>query len=190
MILPENKDALCCGTIWESKGMPDIADKKVRELEAALWKASEEGKYPVLCDQSPCLHRMKTKIGKMRLYEPAEFISKFLVDRLKFIKTSEPVAVHVTCSMKLMGQDKTIVDLAKRCSSNVIVPEGVGCCGFAGDKGMTNPELNRYALRKLKGQLKGVNKGYSNSRTCEIGLATNSGIPYVSIAYLVNSHTK
>lgn len=192
VIFPENKDSLCCGTIWESKGMPDLAEKKLRELEDALWEASEHGRWPVLCDQSPCLHRMKLGISKMKLYEPAEFIWKFLRDRLEFVQTSEPVAIHTTCSTRLMKLDGTLLNLAKLCSSNVIVPEGVGCCGFAGDKGMTNPELNKHALRKLRPQLEkaGVKYGYSNSRTCEIGLATNSGIPYISIVYLVNEHTK
>ncbi len=189
VIFPENMSSLCCGTIWESKGMPEIADRKTKELEDALWKASEEGRYPVLCDQSPCLHRMKHKIKKMRLYEPSEFILEFLADRLDFHKTDTPVAIHLTCSMRLMHKTDKMLELARMCSTNVIVPEGVGCCGFAGDKGMTHPELNKYALRKLKAQIKGISVGYSNSRTCEIGLATNSGIPYVSIAYLVNRCT-
>ncbi len=189
VIFPENMSSLCCGTIWESKGMPEIADRKTKELEDALWKASEEGRYPVLCDQSPCLHRMKHKIKRMRLYEPSEFILEFLADRLDFHKTDTPVAIHLTCSMRLMHKTDKMLELARMCSTNVIVPEGVGCCGFAGDKGMTHPELNKYALRKLKAQVKGVPVGYSNSRTCEIGLATYSGIPYVSIAYLVNRCT-
>lgn len=189
VIFPENMSALCCGTIWESKGMPEIADHKTAELEEALWKASDEGRYPVLCDQSPCLHRMKHKIKKMRLYEPSGFILAFLKDRLDFHQTDTPVAIHLTCSMRLMGKTDKMLELARMCSTNVIVPEGVGCCGFAGDKGMTHPELNSYALRKLKSQVKGIPVGYSNSRTCEIGLSSNSGIPYVSIAYLVNSHT-
>ena len=189
VIFPENMSSLCCGTIWESKGMPEIADRKTKELEDALWKASEEGRYPVLCDQSPCLHRMKHKIKRMRLYEPSEFILEFLADRLDFHQTDTPVAIHLTCSMRLMHKTDKMLELARMCSSNVIVPEGVGCCGFAGDKGMTHPELNKYALRKLKTQVKGVPVGYSNSRTCEIGLATNSGIPYVSIACLVNRCT-
>lgn len=189
VIFPENMSSLCCGTIWESKGMPEIADRKTAELEEALWQASEQGRYPVLCDQSPCLHRMKHKIKKMRLYEPAEFILGFLADRLDFHQTDTPVAIHLTCSMRLMDKTGKMIELARMCSTNVIVPEGVGCCGFAGDKGMTHPELNKYALRKLKAQVKGVPVGYSNSRTCEIGLATNSGIPYVSIAYLVNRCT-
>ena len=192
VIFPKNMDKLCCGTIWESKGMLDIADRKTAELEAALWEASEQGKYPVLCDQSPCLHRMRECIKKMKLYEPAEFIYTFLKDKLVFKPTDKPVAVHVTCSTRKMGLANTIIALAKLCSTKVLVPEGVGCCGFAGDKGFTHPELNSYALRKLRPQIEeaGVQIGYSNSRTCEIGLTTNSGVPYVSIAYLVDECTE
>jgi D-lactate dehydrogenase len=73
----------------------------------------------------------------------------------------------------------------------VIVPDGVGCCAYAGDKGMTHPELNAYALRKLRSALEadGVQEGFSNSRTCEIGLTTNGSVPYRSIVYLVNRVT-
>ena len=192
VIFPRDMEKLCCGTIWESKGMLDIADRKSAELEAALWEASEQGKYPVLCDQSPCLHRMRETIRKMKLYEPAEFIYTFLRDKLVFTPTDRPVAVHITCSMRKMGLADTLVALARLCSTRVIVPEEVGCCGFAGDRGFTYPELNAYALRKLRPQIEaaGVRIGYSNSRTCEIGLTTNSGIPYVSIAYLVDQCTR
>ena len=191
IVFPKNMDKLCCGTIWESKGMMDIADRKSKELEEALWAASEEGKWPVLCDQSPCLHRMRETIKKMHLYEPAEFIYNFLRDRLAFTPINEPVAIHITCSMRRMGLGDTIVALAKLCSTDVFVPEEVGCCGFAGDRGFTHPEVNKYALRKLRPQLekKGIRIGYSNSRTCEIGLTTNSGIPYESIVYLVDQCT-
>ena len=171
--------------------MLDIADRKSAELEAALWKASEEGKYPVLCAQSPCLHRMKKVMHKMKLYEPAEFIMKYLVDRLDFHPIDRHIALHLTCSTRQMGVDKDMMALAKLCSNNVFLPEGVGCCGFAGDRGFTFPELNKYGLRKLRPQIEAnhIEVGYSNSRTCEIGLETNSGIPYMSIVYLVNECT-
>ena len=192
VIFPKNMEKLCCGTIWESKGMLDIADRKTAELEAALWEASEQGRYPVLCDQSPCLHRMRETIRRIKLYEPAEFIYTFLRDKLVFTPIDRPVAVHITCSMRKMELADTIIALARLCSTKVIVPEEVGCCGFAGDRGFTYPELNAYALRKLRPQIEaaGVSIGYSNSRTCEIGLTTNSGIPYVSIAYLVDQCTE
>lgn len=190
VIFPENMKSLCCGTIWESKGMPDVADRKSAELQEALLKASNGGEFPVLCDQSPCLHRMRKTIKGVDMYEPVEFIWKFLRERLEFNRTDEAVAIHVTCSSRLMKLEKMFVDLAGLCSSKVIVPDGIGCCGFAGDKGMTHPELNRWALRNLREQVKDAHAGYSNSRTCEIGLKTNSGIDYMSIVYLVNEHTK
>lgn len=191
VIFPENMKNLCCGTIWESKGMMDIADRKSTELEAALYKASNGGKYPVLCDQSPCLHRMRKVMTQVKLYEPVEFIYTFLKDKLVFSPIDEPIAVHITCSMRKMNLGNMLVDLARLCSTKVIVPEEVGCCGFAGDRGFTYPEVNAYALRKLKPQIEkaGVKTGYSNSRTCEIGLTTNAGIPYISIVYLVDKCT-
>ena len=191
VIFPPKMEKLCCGTIWESKGMLDIADSKSTELEASLWEASEQGKYPVLCDQSPCLHRMRETIRKMRLYEPAEFIWTFLRDRLEFRPQPGPIAVHVTCSMRRMGLDGVIVALARLCADEVVVPEEVGCCGFAGDRGFTHPEVNAWALRKLRPVIErsGAKAGYSNSRTCEIGLSARSGVPYVSIVYLVDACT-
>ena len=188
VIFPEGMDRMCCGQIWESKGMLDIADRKSAELEAALWKASEQGRYPVLCAQSPCLHRMKKVMQKMKLYEPAEFIMTYLVDRLDFHPTDKRIALHLTCSTRQMGVDKDMIALAKLCSNNVFLPEGVGCCGFAGDRGFTFPELNKYGLRKLRPQIEAnhIEVGYSNSRTCEIGLEHHAGIPYMNIVYLVN----
>ena len=191
VIFPEGMEKMCCGQIWESKGMPDIADRKSGELEAALWKASEQGKYPVLCAQSPCLHRMKKVLSKLQLYEPAEFIMKYLVPHLEFHPIDRPIALHITCSTRQMGVADDLINLAKMCSTKVFLPEGVGCCGFAGDRGFTFPELNKYALRKLRPQIEAnhIEVGYSNSRTCEIGLESNTGIPYLSIVYLVNECT-
>ena len=191
VIFPENMHKMCCGQIWESKGMLDIADRKSGELEEALWKASEQGRYPVLCAQSPCLHRMRKVISKMKLYEPAEFIMKYLVDRLDFHPIDRRIALHLTCSTREMGVAGDLIALAKMCSNNVYLPEGVGCCGFAGDRGFTFPEMNSYALRKLRPQIEEhhIEVGYSNSRTCEIGLQSNTGIPYMSIVYLVNECT-
>ena len=191
VIFPKGMEKMCCGQIWESKGMLDIADRKSAELEKALWEASEQGKYTVLCAQSPCLHRMKKVMKKMKLYEPAEFIMEYLVPRLDFHPIDRPIALHITCSTRQMGVADDLINLAKLCSTKVFLPEGVGCCGFAGDRGFTFPELNKYGLRKLRPQIEAnhIEVGYSNSRTCEIGLETNTGIPYMSIVYLVNECT-
>jgi D-lactate dehydrogenase len=72
----------------------------------------------------------------------------------------------------------------------VVLPD-VNCCGFAGDKGFSVPELNAFGLRRLKAQLpQGVRQGFSTSRTCEIGLSLHAEIPYQSILYLVDQVTR
>ncbi|MDO4569929.1 MAG: FAD-binding and (Fe-S)-binding domain-containing protein [Planctomycetia bacterium] len=192
VIFPERLESLCCGTIWESKGMSKIADEKSAELERALRHASNDGEIPILCDQSPCLYRMREKMPTLKLYEPVEFIETFLLDKLHFVPIDRPIAIHATCSMRKMKLEKLLLTLARRCSSRVVAPEKTGCCGFAGDKGFTLPTLNAYALRHLREEIEESQcvQGYSNSRTCEIGLSTHSGISYESIVYLVEECTR
>ncbi|MCK4881326.1 MAG: 4Fe-4S dicluster domain-containing protein, partial [Bacteroidales bacterium] len=184
VIFPEGMNSLCCGTPWESKGFFDIADAKSGELEKALLEASNNGEYPVLCDTSPCTHRMKRVMTeKLNLYEPVEFIHDYLLDRLELEKTDEPLAFHVTCTSTKMGLEEKFMTVARACTENPVFPEEVGCCGFAGDKGFTHPEINTWALRNLKLQVDRLSAGYSNSRTCEIGLSRNSDIDYRSVIY-------
>jgi D-lactate dehydrogenase len=89
-----------------------------------------------------------------------------------------------------MGLREKFQKVAQACSEQASFPEEVGCCGFAGDKGFTQPEINSWALRNLKLQVSDHQAGYSNSRTCEIGLSRNSGIDYKSIMYLVHACIK
>lgn len=193
VVFPKGMENLCCGTIWESKGDEQTADKKTAELFAALEEATNHWQYMVLCDQSPCLHRMRQYAkahygGEVHLYEPVEFIQHFVLERVDITPMEATVAVHATCSTREMGLLPSLLQVARACATKVVFPEEVGCCAFAGDKGFTHPELNEWALRKLRKQIEkeGVEYGFSNSRTCEIGLTTYSGVQYMNVAYLVN----
>lgn len=187
IIYPENMNSLCCGMAFSSKGYTDAGSQKLAELETALMKASINGRYPILCDMSPCLFTMKDNMSiLLKLYEPVEFIHDHLIQKLNITPADEAVTVFPVCSMKKMGLEKKLIGLAKLCAREVIVPE-TNCCGFAGDRGFIYPELNKHGLRNLRQQLPpNVKEGYSNSRTCEIGLSLHSGITYKSIVYLVD----
>lgn len=194
IIYPENLDKLCCGMAFSSKGYVAAGKKASDELESALTKASENGKYPILCDMSPCLYTMHTNMdAKLKLYEPAEFITKYLLPKLKITPKHEKIAVFAVCSSKKLGVDNMLYDLAKLCSDDVVVIES-NCCGFAGDRGFTYPELNTHGLRHLREQIDGradgsgkpCVAGYATSRTCEIGLSRNSGVTFRSILYLLD----
>ncbi len=189
VVYPENLSELCCGLTFESKGYFDQAGDKLRELERALRAASRDGEIPILCDTSPCLYSMRKGIEPdLKLYEPVEFIHDHLLDKLRLTRLPETVAVHVTCSSVKMGLAAKFRAVAEACAEKVVIPAGINCCGFAGDRGFTFPELNEAALAGLKEKLgPDVTRGYSNSRTCEIGLSRNAGISYQSIVYLVDA---
>ncbi|PAV25294.1 4Fe-4S ferredoxin [Tamilnaduibacter salinus] len=188
VIIPEGLDSLCCGQPFASKGYPDQARQKREQLIATLLRATGDGRDPVYCDTSPCTLQLQdaAREARIRLYDPVRFIHEYLLDRLAIEPEDTPIAVHATCSTQHLGEASGLIDIARRCSNNVVVPEGIHCCGFAGDKGFTTPELNEHALRTLPAQVQGCREGISTSRTCEIGLSGHSGLDYHSIVYLLD----
>ncbi len=187
VIYPDDLDDLCCGMPFQSKGMFAAAESKAQQTEAALLKASNNGEYPIYSDTSPCTLRMQESVStQLQIFEPVEFIHKFVLEQLQITPVVDPIALHITCSSSRMGLADNLVSLAKACAQEVIIPDQITCCGFAGDKGFSTPELNASALRTLKDSLPdNCHEGFSTSRTCEIGLSDHSGIEYKSIVYLV-----
>ena len=192
VVFPDNQDSLCCGQPFASKGYAEQAEHKRQELIGALLHASRGGLDPIYCDTSPCTLRLVEDLGDVRLdlYDPVRFIRTHLMDRLEFIQQEAPIAVHVTCSTQHLGEGQALIDLVRKCSKNVVVPEGIHCCGFAGDKGFTTPELNAHSLRALRNAVQHCSEGISTSRTCEIGLTRHSEIDYHGLVYLVDRVTR
>lgn len=191
VIYPEGLSSSCCGMMFNSRGFKDAAARKGAELEAALLKASEGGKYPIVCDTSPCLAQVKSGLSdpalRFALYEPVEFIRHFLLDKLEFSKVKDSVAVHVPCSSKKMGIEESFMKVAGMCADEV-VPSNIPCCGMAGDRGMRYPELTAASLQHLN--VAGCSDGYSTSRTCEMSLSNHSGINFRGLVYLVDEATR
>ncbi|VEF08480.1 oxidoreductase [Pseudomonas fluorescens] len=192
VVFPDNLDNLCCGQPFASKGYAEQAEHKRQELISALLHASRGGLDPIYCDTSPCTLRLVQDVGDIRLdlYDPVRFIRTHLLDRLDFTPQDAPIAVHVTCSTQHLGESQALIDLARKCSKQVVIPEGIHCCGFAGDKGFTTPELNSHSLRTLKEAVQHCSEGISTSRTCEIGLTQHGGIDYHGLVYLVDRVTR
>ena len=189
VIYPSSLAQLCCGQPFESKGLMEAADQKSTELEHALRDASENGRWPIVFDTSPCAYRMKRRYdGRLHVQDSIEFIHDTVLPRVAITPTREPVVIHPVCSVRKMGTVEKLSAVAGRCSPDVIEVNEVLCCGFAGDKGFNRPELNEHALRHLKQAIPAAcTHGYSSSRTCEIGLAEQAGFPYRSIIHLVDA---
>ena len=189
VVYPERLGDLCCGQPFESKGLFEAADRKSAELEAALRDASENGRFPLVFDTSPCSYRMKRYLaGRLAVQDCIEFVHDLVLPRVDVQAIAETVAIHPVCSLRKMGTAEKLAAIAGRCSGHVVQVDEVLCCGFAGEKGFSRPELNEHALRHLKSALPAqCAQGYSSSRTCEIGLSEYSGFPYRSIIRLVDA---
>ncbi|QTF56155.1 FAD-binding and (Fe-S)-binding domain-containing protein [Stutzerimonas frequens] len=192
VIFPDELNDLCCGQPFASKGYAEQGERKRQEMLDALLKASRGGLDPIYCDTSPCTLRLVQGLTDQRLdmYDPVRFIRTHLLDKLDFVPQDKPIAVHVTCSTQHLGEAQALIDIARHCAKEVVVPEGIHCCGFAGDKGFTTPELNEHALRSLKNAVQICDEGISTSRTCEIGLSRHGEIDYHGLVYLVDRVTR
>lgn len=192
IIYPEGINSLCCGMAFSSKGLKEEGARKSKELENALLKASENGKYPILFDMSPCFYTFHEAYENkdLKIYDPIEFMLDFVMPKLEIKHPRNIVTVFPVCSVKKIGMEQKLLQLAKLCSKEVAFVD-TNCCGFAGDRGFTYPELNAHGQRHLNEQIPaGCKDGYSTSRTCEIGMSEYSDINFKSIFYLIDEVTK
>lgn len=132
------------------------------------------------------------KVGTlfMETASQLEFVLTYLMDRLQFTQLDVKVALHPTSSTRKMGLENKLLQLAQACAKEVVMPADIYCCGFAGDRGFSFPELNAAALKDLRDHVCTCEAGYSTSKTCEIGLSLHGGIPHRSILYLVDAASK
>lgn len=192
IIYPEGINSLCCGMAFSSKGLKEEGARKSKELENALLKASENGKYPILFDMSPCFYTFHEAYENknLKIYDPIEFMLDFVMPKLEINHPRNIVTIFPVCSVKKIGMEQKLLQLAKLCSKEVAFVD-TNCCGFAGDRGFTYPELNAHGQRHLNEQIPaGCKDGYSTSRTCEIGMSEYSDINFKSIFYLIDEVTK
>ncbi|MBZ9612976.1 FAD-binding and (Fe-S)-binding domain-containing protein [Rheinheimera maricola] len=190
LIVPDGIDSQCCGMPFQSKGQFAAAEIKQRELEQWLLKVTNNGDIAVFSDTSPCSLTLRGMLdSRLKIYDSVDFLHDQVLPKLNIAPLNEAVALHITCSASQFGQAGKLQRLLSACSNKVVVPEGISCCGFAGDKGFVLPELNASALSGLKQQVSGCSQGVSTSRTCEIGLSRHSGIEYQHLMYLLDKQS-
>ena len=195
VIYPTDVQNLCCGMPFSSKGFQEEGLQKSTALETALLTASEQGKYPILFDMSPCFYTFQSHhtTSDFTCYDPIEFVLDVVFPLLPITKPREEATIFPVCSVKKLGLEGKLLDIAKRCAKKVYAIDS-NCCGFAGDRGFTFPELNQHGTRNLQQQLSSnslnCSDGFSTSRTCEIGLTASSNHSFKSIFYLIEEVTR
>ncbi|WP_417703487.1 FAD-binding and (Fe-S)-binding domain-containing protein [Rheinheimera aquimaris] len=187
LIVPEGIDNQCCGMPFQSKGQFTAASQKQQQLQQWLLQVTRNGELPVFSDTSPCSLTLQGQLdSRLNIVDSVDFLLQKVLPKLSITPLNEPVALHLTCSANQLGHANKLKQLLAACTDKVVVPEGISCCGFAGDKGFVLPELNASALSQLQPQVSRCALGVSTSRTCEIGLSRHSGIEYQHIVYLLD----
>ncbi|MEX2106719.1 MAG: FAD-binding and (Fe-S)-binding domain-containing protein [Solirubrobacterales bacterium] len=202
--VPEDVGGTCCGLPWSSKGFGEAHRFKVNEMVERLWAWSGEGALPVVIDAASCTNAA-TDPGEGVLDEDwAERLARIEIldsvnwahDRLlPWLEVSEKVgsaAVHPTCATRRMGLASRLQAIAGALADDVYVAPSATCCGFAGDRGISHPELTEAATRPQATELAGrdFDAHLSSNRTCEIGLERATGERYESFVILLERLTR
>lgn len=209
VVVPDAVDGLCCGTVWQSKGLTDGHRTMAYSTVAALWETSDGGRLPVVTDASSCTHGLRDlgsqldgtwteRFDRLRIVDAVTFVRESLLARLTVTQRLRTAAVHPTCSTVHLGIVEDLVALAGVVASEVLVPPSWGCCGFAGDRGMLHPELTASATARESAEVAAyevardgrLDAYASANRTCEMGMSRATGRPYVHVLQLLERATR
>jgi len=202
--IPEDVVGSCCGLPWGSKGFGDAHRQKANEMVERLWGWSGEGALPVVVDAASCTGSIADPGAGVLSEENAERLAGLEIldsvawahDRLlPWLGIGEKVGsatVHPTCATRHLGLAHRLEALAEALADDVYVAPSASCCGFAGDRGISHPELTAAATAPQAAELYGrsFDARLSSNRTCEIGLERATGEPYESVLILLERLTR
>jgi D-lactate dehydrogenase len=202
--IPEDVVGSCCGLPWSSKGFGEAHRHKANEMVERLWKWSGEGALPIVVDAASCTGSVAEpgdgvlsdenaeRLGKLEILDSVAWAHDHLLPWLDVAERVGAATVHPTCATRHMGLAHRFEALAGALADDVYVAPSATCCGFAGDRGISHPELTEAATAPQAAELSGrhFDARLSSNRTCEIGLERATGEPYESVILLLERLTR
>ncbi|HZK16527.1 MAG TPA: heterodisulfide reductase-related iron-sulfur binding cluster [Solirubrobacterales bacterium] len=165
---------------------------------------SGEGELPVVIDASSCTHaiaepgegvlseRNAERLAALEIVDSVAWAHDRLLPELEVGRRVGSATVHPTCAARRLGLTPRLRRLAAALAEEVYVAPSATCCGFAGDRGFSHPELTAAATAPQATELAGrdFDAHLSSNRTCEIGLTRATGAPYESFVLLLERQTR
>jgi D-lactate dehydrogenase len=198
LYIPKDMSGTCCGMPFHSKGYTSAYQASLHNAILKFREWSEHGNLPIVIDTTSCTQTLRTCSNdlsgedlafyrQMTILDINEFIHDTLLPKLDIHPIDEDVILHPNCSAQKLGVQDKLVGIAKQCARTAAVPLTLGCCGFAGDRGLLFPELTASATGKESAEVNSCDYGgyYSSNIPCEIGMSEATGKDYISIVYLV-----
>lgn len=202
--IPDEVAGSCCGLPWSSKGFGDAHRHKANEMVEQLWRWSGEAELPVVIDAASCTHAVAEpgervldeenaeRLAKLQILDSVAWAHDHLLPHLEIVRKVGSATVHPTCATRHLGLAPRLRSLAGALADDVYVAPSAACCGFAGDRGFSHPELTAAATADQATELAGrrFDAHLSSNRTCEIGLSRATGEPYESFVFLLERLTR
>jgi D-lactate dehydrogenase len=202
--IPDDVAGSCCGLPWSSKGFGEAHRHKANEMVERLWGWSGEGALPIVVDAASCTQGIADpgdgvlseenagRLSKLEIVDSVAWAHDRLLPKLEVGDKVVSATVHPTCATRHMGLALRLRSLADALAEDVYIAPSSTCCGFAGDRGISHPELTAAATRPQAEELAGrdFDAHLSNNRTCEIGLSRATGADYESVLILLERLTR
>jgi len=197
--IPADVAGSCCGLPFGSKGLAEAHAQKANAMVESLWRWSGEGALPVVVDAASCTQAMAEpgddvlyeenveRLTALEILDSVAWAHDRLLPRLQIGRKVPAATAHPTCATRHMGLATRLRSLTGALAEEVFVAPSATCCGFAGDRGLSHPELTASATRPQAEELAGrsFDAYLSSNRTCEIGLSRATGAPYESVVVLL-----
>ncbi|HVD37988.1 MAG TPA: (Fe-S)-binding protein, partial [Solirubrobacterales bacterium] len=201
--IPEDVVGSCCGLPWSSKGFAAAHAHKANEMVERLWEWSGEGALPVVIDAASCTGAIADpgdgvlteenagRLGKIEIVDSVAWALQ-LLPNLEIDEKVASATVHPTCATGRLGLAHPLRALSAALAEDVFIAPSATCCAFAGDRGITHPELTASATRPQAEELSGrtFDAYLSSNRTCEIAMTRATGQPYESPLVLLERLTR
>jgi D-lactate dehydrogenase len=189
--VPAGLDGMCCGLAFASKGYPGPARARTEALQAALAPLTDGG-LPVVVDGSSCAHHLHGLVGTIAIEDAVRFTHRTLLPRLTVRRRIPVLALHIPCAAQHLGLEGDLRALAAAVAERVVEPARQECCGFAGDRGFTHPELTAGATAAMAESLRGTGAaaGAGSNLPCGVGMTRATGLPFRPILALLEEATR
>jgi D-lactate dehydrogenase len=209
--IPADVAGNCCGLPWSSKGFGAAHRHKAGELVERLWEWSAGGALPIVVDAASCTGSIvepgegalsaanAERLAKLTILDSVAWAHDRLLPGLEVARKVDAAAIHPTCATHRQGHAIRLGALAAAIAEDVYLPPTGTCCGFAGDRGISHPELTASATRTEAAEVDGASAALpdrafdaylSSNRTCEIGLTRATGHEYESVINALERATR
>ncbi|MDJ0463700.1 FAD-binding and (Fe-S)-binding domain-containing protein [Streptomyces sp. H27-C3] len=193
--IPEDVAGTCCATIWHSKGYDAGHAVMANRIVEAAWGWTAGGLLPLVVDASSCTLGLAQEVvpyltddnralhAELTVVDSVVWAAEELLPHLPAGRRIGSAVLHPTCSMRHLGDEEQLRAVAEACADEVVVPDDVRCCAFAGDRGMLHKELTESATAHEAAEVVAMEYDayLSANRMCEVGMDRATGRHYRSV---------